>query len=65
MQSSLKAAPSSILSHYQVNSPGPLQAFVLDVESVVPFTNTSAAPELHDRIEVWVNEGGTGGEEYQ
>jgi len=27
-----------------------------------PLTNTPTALELHNRIEVWVNEGGAGGE---
>jgi hypothetical protein len=60
-----KTAPSSTPLHYQVNSPRPMRAFVLDAGSAASPANTPAALELHNRIEVWVNEGGAGGEANQ
>lgn len=62
MQSVRKAAPSSTSFHHRVSSPG-LRA--PDADSAASPANTPAALELHDRIEVWVNEGGAGGEANQ
>jgi hypothetical protein len=57
MQSARKAAASSTPFHRQSTRPTPV---VLDAGRAVP--PTAAALELHYRIEVWVNEGGAGGE---
>jgi hypothetical protein len=63
MQSARKAAVSSTPFHHQVNGTLPMRPVVLDAGRAVP--PTPAALELHYRIEVWVNEGGAGGEANQ
>jgi hypothetical protein len=60
MQSARNAASSSASLHDQVEGPRPMRALLLNTGGVASPTN--AALELHDRIEVWVNEGGAGGE---
>ena len=63
MQSTRKAASTSALFHEQVDGLRPMRTLLLN--TVRAASPTNAALELHNRIEVWVNEGGAGGEANQ
>jgi hypothetical protein len=63
MQSARIAASSSVLFHDQVDGPRPMRSLLLDSGRAASPAN--AALELRNRIEVWVNEGGAGGEANQ
>jgi hypothetical protein len=63
MQAARKAASSSASFHDQVDEPRLVRSPSLDTFRAVSPTNE--ALELHGRIEVWVNEGGAGGEANQ
>ena len=66
MQSARKAAASSTSGQHQLNGSRPMRTLVLDAGRAAPSKETPAAIlELHKRIEVWVNEGGAGGEANQ
>lgn len=62
MQSTHKAASITAPRHQKDDVSQPVRAFIPYAGRAAPFTNTPTALELHDRIEVWVNEGGAGGE---
>lgn len=64
MQLARKAAPSSAPCPSQVSSRRPTRTIALEAGSASPTLATSipGALELYNRIEVWVNEGGAGGE---
>src|SRR5665213_1942207 len=59
MQSARNASPSASF-HDQVDGPRSVRSLLLDTFRAVSPTNE--ALEFHNRIEVWVNEGGAGGE---
>jgi hypothetical protein len=63
MQAARKAASSSASFHDQVDESRLVRSLSLDTFRAVSPTNE--ALELHGRIEVWVNEGGAGGEANQ
>lgn len=65
MQPARKAAPSSSPRHRQVGGSEPTRTLLPHAVCADPLTTTRAALELYDRIEVWVNEGGAGGEANQ
>lgn len=60
MQSARKATSSSASFQDRVDGPRPMRVLLLGMVRAAALTN--AALELHNRIEVWVNEGGAGGE---
>ena len=63
MQAARKAASSPSSFRDQVDGPRLVRSLSLDTFRAVSPTNE--ALELHGRIEVWVNEGGAGGEANQ
>ena len=63
MQLVRKTAPSSSPRHRQISGSAPIRTLAPHAVGAAPLTNTRTALELHDRIEVWVNEGGAGGED--
>jgi hypothetical protein len=64
MQSVRKAAISSTPHQHRANGRR-LLTFLFDAGRAAQPTDIAATFELHNRIEVWVNEGGTGGEANQ
>jgi hypothetical protein len=64
MQSAHEVATPAIPGGRQVNGSESARTLVLRGRHSTPLTDTSLASDLRDRIEVWVNEGGAGGEAY-
>ena len=60
MQPARQSAFSQTLFHDGVDGLRPMRALLLNTGRAA--SPADAALELHDRIEVWVNEGGAGGE---